>query len=207
MAADAAKTLLNLSTPPRCASVAKVSTPLVKALTIASLKRTSTEQHDITYETPDGKTCQIPFFVNEDDDSFICRRAKAARALYDPARADVYCTWNGKVVNIPVDEVRYSQFHDSPHQKRYMLMNVLQLVHCRYTCTKWGDEKDYCRSCKNRGFRTCCQKPHYLYHMMPLPAYKSCPVMCDNALSEMEPIVVPTDTQPWCNHVPHIYIR
>ena len=207
MAADAANTLLNLSTPPRDARVVQASTTPVKTLTIASLKRTSTEQHDITYETPDGKTCQIPFFVDEDDESFISRRAKAARALYDPARADVYCTWNGKVVNIPVNDVRYLQFHDSYQQKRYTLNNVLQLVHSRYTCIKWGDAKEYCRSCNNRGFRAICQKPQFLYHMMPLPAYKSYPCMCDDALSEMEPIVVPTDIQQWCSHIPQNYIR
>ena len=87
-----------------------------------------------------------------------------------------------------------------------MLNNVLQLVYCRYTCIQWG-EGDFCRSCNNRGFRACCQKPQYLYHMMPLPAYKSYPIMCDNALSDMEPVVVPKDTQPWIKHAPQNYIR
>ena len=208
MAADAADALLNLATPPRRASVAQTSTTPTKTLTIARLKRTSTDQHDITYKTPDGKTCEIPFFVNEDDTSFMCRRAKAARALYDPTRADVYCTWNGKVVNIPVTGARYLQFHDSPQQKRYMLKNVVQLVYCRFTCIQWGeDDDDTCRSCSNRGFRACCQKPRYLYFIMPLPAYKSYPMMCDNAVSELEPVVVPKDTKPWNNHTPQNYIR
>lgn len=203
MATDAANALLVLSTPPRATVTAKTTTP-VKSLKIAGLKRTSTHQHDITYETPEGKTCQIPLFADDKDDTFVLRRTKAARALYDPTRANVYCTWNGQLVNIPVKDARYYQFHDSLQQQRYMLNNVLQLVHSRHTCR--GD-KNACRSCEHRGFRAACQTPRFLYHMMPLPAYKSHPEMCDNALAEMEPVNIPNDAQPWIDHTPQNYVR
>ena len=208
MARDAADALLDLATPPRqtaAATIKHTRTP-EKTLRIAGLKRTSKNQHDITYHTSDGKTCQIPFYVDEDDDEFVQRRTKAARALYDPTRADVYCTWNGKLVNVPVDDARYSKFHDSTQQKRYVLNNVLQLVYCRYTCIQWSADS-LCRSCSNRGFRAGCQMPRFLYHMMPLPAYKLYPNMCDNALADMEPVEIVKDTLPWSEHTPQNYIR
>ena len=211
MAADAANALLHLATPPRTsvsATSKSTTTTPERTLKICGLKRTTTEQHDITYETEDGKTCRIPFYVHEDDDSFVVRRTKAAKAMYDPLRADVYCTWNGKIVNIPVEDTRYTQFHDSPQQKRFVLNNVLQLVYCRYTCVQWGGkEASHCRICNNRGFRSSCQIPRFLYYMMPLPAYKAYPRMCDYALAEMEPIDIPKDTQPWNDHTPQNYIR
>jgi hypothetical protein len=203
----AASALVNMATPPRVTAHALVkgseSPPSMK---VTGMKRTTVRSLDVTYESSSGRRCRIELKEDEDDQAFVKRRCRAALALHDPRRADVFCAWNGRVVNIPIDS--HAVFHETNQQKRYTIGNVLQLVHTRYTCVQWQRDDDMlCRSCVNRGFRASCLCPEYLYHLMPMPGFKSNAQMCNAVLSSLDPIDVPVVTKAWLDRLPQTYVR
>lgn len=207
---DAASALLDMASPPGLSSPQRTTKTVLttppRTLKLTRVKRSSEHILDITYETPEGKSCEIPFAAHEEDFAFVKRRVRACHALYDPARADVYCTWSGKVVNIPILDSRFSHFHETIQQKRYSFQQVLQLVVSRHTCLQWGSLEP-CRSCHNRGFRAGCQKPTFLYFLMPMPGFRNHKDVCDAVLGTLEPLSIPDDVSVWSDRIPQNYVR
>lgn len=208
MDGDAVTALLSLSTPPRVSvrAVSKGSPPLLK---LTGVKRTTSSTTDITYETPSGRRCRIALEDDEDDMVFVERRCKAAHALHDPTRADVFCTWKEKVVNVPITGPMFARFHESVQQKRDSVRDVIQLVQTRHTCVQWNNRGDgnLCRSCRNPQFRASCLTPTYLHHLLPMPGFKTRVSTCDAALAALDPIDMPIDTAKWANRLPQGYVR
>lgn len=187
-------------TPP-----SSVTTTPVRQFKLAGAKRVRDDLVTLSY-TSDGSEIQVPYFKGETLSTLFLRRDEAARRLFDANRCEIYCSWRSTMVSLIVHDSRWIQFRESLQQKRYH-HKAVQLVITRYTCTQWRDVKEPCRNCCNRNWRTGCQRPTFIMHVLPLPVYRNRIDLCEEALAELEPLDVLTDKTAWTTRMPQMHFR
>ena len=184
------------------AAVAATHDTPMRCFKLAQVKRTREDLVTLVYSTG-RESMEIPFARGEDASVFFQRRAKAARLLFDATRKDVYCTWRKELVSIMIQSPAWVLFKESLQQKRYACGSI-QLVITRFTCCQWKEVADPCRNCCNRSWRVGCQKPTYLYHLLPMQRNAA---QMEADLSMFEPLSVQRDASAWMKRVPTIACR
>lgn len=180
------------------------STP-VKQFKLCGVKRDSDSVLRICYKSDHEEHIEVPMHFQDTKLSFMARRDHMLKQLFDGNRSEVYCSWRGTLVLMLVKDVRWTLYKESLQQKRY-LFETIQLVVSRFTCTQWRDG-DRCRNCSNRNWRTGCQTPTYLIHLMPLPAYRNNPTVCDASLAKLSPCELEKDVSDWKKRMPQASVR
>ena len=179
------------------------STP-VKHFRLCGVKRENEALLRVSYKS-DNETIEVPMHVQDTKTTFLARRDRLLKQMFDENRSEVYCSWRDALLSMLVKDARWTLYRESLQQKRY-LFKTIQLVVGRFTCTQWRDG-DLCRNCSNRNWRAGCQKPTYLLHLMPLPAYRNNVAACEAALAELSPCVVEKDSSDWKKRMPQASVR
>ena len=159
----------------------------------------------ITYVSDDQDRIAVPMLVKDTKMSFLARRDQLLKQMFDDNRSEVYCSWRDSLLSMLVKDTRLILYRDSLQQKRYVF-ETIQLVVSRFTCVQWR-EGDLCRNCSNRNWRTGCQRPTYLLHLMPLPPYRNNLAACDASLAKLSPCVLEKDSSDWKKRMPQASVR
>ena len=190
--------------PPSSQQSSANTTP-VREFKLAGMKRERDQTYTIFYSTG-TEQIGVPYSPGEGADKLFERRDEAARRLFSINRGDAFCSWRSTVISLILKDARWTKFRHSNQQERYNY-KAIQLVITRYTCTQWRNVKDPCRNCENRNWRTACQRPTFLMHIMPLPVYRQEKELCEQCLSELEPIDTDLDKKDWVQRMPQINVR
>lgn len=197
------------STPPRDESRAEKEleypTPPRKNATpyrLTGMKR-NVEGIQLFYENGED-TVTVPVLPGDTMNTVNARREKVARLQMEQSiRVDVLCSWSNKVISILHDE-RWQLTRESTQQQRYFFASM-QLIKTRFTCAQWRDD-DVCRNCQHKNWRSICVSPRYLYHLMPLPAFRGNIKACDEDLVVLDVFDRDQDPAPWVKRMPPLSI-
>ena len=228
-----AEILLQLATPPRAPGIAKrrlsdedtissqesqetceanatttlpdaQSTPM-KKFRICAYKVEKEDMVRLCYMSEQREVLEVPLWKGDTGTTFENRRDQLLKQMFDDNRGNVFCSWRDTLVSILVKDARWTLYKESLQQKRY-LYKTIQLVVTRFTCTQWREGK-FCRNCSNKNWRTGCQQPSHLLHVLPLPVHRNNTASCEAVLMEFSPRALSEDATDWKKRVPQTNVR